>query len=259
MPLFSCVVPVKGARPYMDEAMESLRNQGMGEDLEVIVQDADVEPDKGQSDAFNKGFAKAKGEWLFWLNADDVLLPGTLKKVAALIRRKGAAVSWISGNVAYLNASGNVIRCAWDVGWKSSCRGLPVQVYGPSSFFRRELLTTCGGFDTSLHYTMDVDLWCRFRRAGYWHEKIPALFWGFRIHPESKTHEAQMGGWPKPIADEHKILDARYGFASIGLMRRWASLTRLLNGSYFKAWRLTRRLKGCMCKDLTEREVQTDI
>ena len=252
------MVPVKGARPYFEEALESLRAQGMGEDLEIIVQDADVEPDEGQSDAFNKGFARARGEWLFWLNADDVLLPGTLKKVAALIQRKGADVSWISGNVAYLDAAGKVIRCAWDVGWKSSCRGLPVQVYGPSSFFRRELLTGCGGFDTSLNYTMDVDLWCRFRRAGCWHEKIPALFWGFRIHPESKTHEAQTGGWPKPIADEHKVLDARYGFVETGWMRRWASLTRLLNGSYFKAWRLTHQLKGRAWRELDEMKGRSD-
>ena len=38
-PLFSCVTPVKGARPYFDEALRSLRNQGLGDDLEIIVQD----------------------------------------------------------------------------------------------------------------------------------------------------------------------------------------------------------------------------
>ena len=38
-PLFSCVVPVKGPRPYLDEALASLSAQGMGDDLEVIVQD----------------------------------------------------------------------------------------------------------------------------------------------------------------------------------------------------------------------------
>ena len=80
-PLFSCVIPVKGESPYFDEALESLQNQGLGDDLEVIVQDADVEADLGQSDAFNKGFKKARGEWLFWLNADDVLLPGALKSL----------------------------------------------------------------------------------------------------------------------------------------------------------------------------------
>lgn len=40
-PLFSCVIPVKGVRPYFDEAVESLMSQGMGDDLEIIVQDGD--------------------------------------------------------------------------------------------------------------------------------------------------------------------------------------------------------------------------
>ncbi len=39
-PLFSCVIPVKGERPYFDEALESLLLQGLGDDLEIIVQDA---------------------------------------------------------------------------------------------------------------------------------------------------------------------------------------------------------------------------
>ena len=40
-PLFSCVIPVKGPRPYFDEALDSLQNQGLGDDLEIIVQDGD--------------------------------------------------------------------------------------------------------------------------------------------------------------------------------------------------------------------------
>ena len=86
-PLFSCVVPVKGERPFFGEAIESLKAQGLCDELEIIIQDADIEPDAGQSDALNKGFAKANGEWLFWLNADDVLLPGALKKVLDRINR----------------------------------------------------------------------------------------------------------------------------------------------------------------------------
>jgi len=274
-PLFSCVVPVKGERPFFDEAIASLRAQGMGEDLEIIVQDADVEPDEGQSDAFNKGFAKASGEWLFWLNADDVLLPGALRKVKEVVsgRRtvvgdKGLASSpatghqpptadslvWIAGNVAYLDEAGKVIRCAWDRGAKYSYRQMAVQVYGPSSFFRRGLLEKIGPFDTSLNYTMDIDMWCRFRKAGYWYEKIPDLVWGFRVHDGSKTHEAQMGGWPKEIADEHKILDGRHSLRERHLDKRLAQISRLLNGSYRRSYVLCRKFRGCDWRELGGRE-----
>ena len=46
-PLFSCVIPVKGPRPFFDEALQSLYAQDMGDDLEIIIQDGDVESDKG--------------------------------------------------------------------------------------------------------------------------------------------------------------------------------------------------------------------
>ena len=63
-PFFSCVVAVKGPRPYLDAALASLAGQDFGDDLEVIVQDGDAEPDAGLSDAFNTGFAKVRGAWL---------------------------------------------------------------------------------------------------------------------------------------------------------------------------------------------------
>ena len=41
-PLFSCVVPVKGARPFFDEAIESLRGQGLGDELEIVIQELKI-------------------------------------------------------------------------------------------------------------------------------------------------------------------------------------------------------------------------
>ena len=113
-------MPVKGHRPFMDESLASLRAQGMGDDLEIIIQDGDVEADAGESDALNKGFAKAHGEWLFWLNADDVLLPGALKAVQERIAARKVRANWIAGNVCYLNAKGFVTRCTSEWGWKLS-------------------------------------------------------------------------------------------------------------------------------------------
>lgn len=242
-PLFSCVIPVKGARPYFAAALASLRAQGMGEDLEIIVQDADVEPDAGQSDALNRGFAKARGDWLFWLNADDLLLPGALRAVAETVRRR-PAVRWIAGNTAYLDPSGRVRWCVWDRGWRLSYWRLPVQVYGPGSFFRRDLLRAAGGFDTALDYAMDVDMWCRFRRLGVWYAKVPRLVWGFRLHAGSKTHAAQEGVWTPEVARETGTICRRYGLAGGRSARLVATLTRIANGSYLAALILTGWLKG---------------
>jgi len=264
-PLFSCVIPVKGDRPFFKDALASLEAQCMGEELEVIVQDGTTEytecteipeglnvqwfreRDVGQSDALNKGFAKAKGEWLFWLNADDVLLPGALMKVKQLLHSSTpplTTLNWIAGNVVYMDSAGCAKWCAWDRGWKLSYTGLPVQVYGPSSFFRRELFEKSGGFDVSLNYVMDVDLWCKFRKMGYWYKKIPDFVWGFRLHDGSKTSCAQEGRWTQEQSAEQEIVNERYGLSHVGLASKVAQFSRVVNGSYVRSWLETRKRNG---------------
>lgn len=249
-------MPVKGQRPYFDTAMKSLLDQGMGDDLEIIVQDGDVEPDKGQSDALNKGFAKAHGEWFFWLNADDVLLPGALKKVKTLIHSTTTtsvydSPNWIAGNMMYIDAGGKVIDCRWDLGWKCAFSGLPVQVYGPSSFFRRELLETCGGFDEALRVCMDTDMWTRFREHGYWFHRLPRYVWGFRRHAGSLTKSANRA--PEELsrqAAEAKSMHDRHGlrFSKFDFLR--ARAIRTLDGSYLKGAFDTLRYRGCDWREI---------
>lgn len=183
-PLFSCVIPVKGDRPFFGDAIDSLKAQGLGDNLEIIVQDADIEPDAGQSDALNKGFAKAKGKWLFWLNADDVLLPGALKKVLDRID----TVDWITGNQLLIDDAGKVLKCSVGNGWHDWLyRHAVPHVYGPSSFFRRELLERVGGLDVSLKFCMDWDLWIKFMKAGARFERIDEYLWAQRQWLGSKT------------------------------------------------------------------------
>ncbi len=235
-PLFSCVMPVKGPRPYMEEALASLSAQGLGDDLEVIVQDADVEPDTGQSDAFNKGFAKARGEWFFWLSADDVLLPGALEKVRELISSV-EHVEWITGNQLLIDESSKVLKCSVGNGWHDWLyRHAVPHVYGPSSFFRRELLERVGGFDASLHVCMDWDLWIRFMRAGARFRRIDGYLWAFRHWGGSKTkrpHDAEEGGrqWAEVVEMLRKN-DFSLTRGGMLLARLW----RFLNGNYMSEW-----------------------
>ena len=191
--MYSCVIPVIGARPYFKDAFASIEKQGV--DIEVIVQDGGAgsgaskefgveglrnvewfsEADCGQSDALNKGFAKAHGDWLFWLNADDVLLPGAIKKVSDFIANytklqtlnsKLPPLVWITGNQLLIDANNKVLKCSVGNGWHSwlYCNAVP-HVYGPSAFFRRELWEKRGGFDVGLKYAMDIDLWTRWAQA----------------------------------------------------------------------------------------------
>lgn len=235
-PLFSCVIPVKGERPYFDEALKSLQNQGLGDDLEIIVQDADVEADLGQSDALNKGFSKAKGEWLFWLNADDVLLPGALRKVRDFINRaKRDRVEWIAGNQLLINDHDKVLKCSVGNRWHDWLyRHSVPHVYGPSSFFRRELFDKVGGFDATLHFCMDWDLWIKFMKVGARFKRINDYLWAQRQWIGSKTQRKVVGAELEKHYKEINEMLARNCFSlnryGVWLMRVW----RLLNGNYLK-------------------------
>ena len=265
-PLFSCVIPVKGERPFFGEAIDSLKAQGMGEELEIIIQDGGVgsggveelgvvelqnvnwfrEPDAGQSDALNKGFAKARGEWLFWLNADDVLLPGALNKISQLLQSSTHNSSnypcWIAGDTVYLDEKGIVKDVRTDAKWRSWFgKKLSVWTGGPSAFFRRELWERCGGFAADLKYAMDIDLWTRWAKAGERFVGLGDYVWGFRMHDESKTGS---GRFAAEQAKELAAIDARYGVSTMGFWRMVTRVASFADGMLAKRRLDTRRLRG---------------
>ena len=241
-PLFSCVVPVKGPRPYFDTAMKSLLAQGIGDDLEIIVQDADVEPDQGQSDALNKGFSKAKGEWLFWLNADDVLLPGALNRTIRTIEQSNNSLEWIAGNTVYIDKGGKGLDARWNKRWHPFLyKHMPVWTGGPSAFFRKELFERVGGLDTSLKYVMDLDLWTRMARAGAKYEVVDFPVWGFRWYEGSLTAG---GEHDEEVAAESRSLCEKFEYGHQAFWRMMMRATQVLDGSWARRMILTRRHRG---------------
>ena len=234
IPFFSCVIPVKEPRPYFEGAAACLQNQGVDDALEIIVQDGDIEPDKGQSDALNKGFAKAKGEWLFWLNADDMLLPGALKRVFDRIN-KIDRIEWIAGNQLLIDDAGKVLRCSVGNGWHDWLyKNAVPHVYGPSAFFRRELFEKVGGLDTGLKYCMDWDLWIKFMKVGARFVRINDYLWAQRQWSGSKTQRPLTKDEWNEQQDEIRKMLAKNGLS----ITKWGALKmrvwRTLNGNYLQ-------------------------
>ena len=116
MPLLSIVIVNYNYGRYLKMALDSVLEQivpevelivvdgGSTDDsVEIIKKYADQiawwcsEPDRGQSDAFNKGFAKARGRYLTWLNADDILVSGAINAILRMLR-KYPDCEWFTGN-----------------------------------------------------------------------------------------------------------------------------------------------------------------
>lgn len=206
-PLLSIVIANYNYGRFLEEAIRSVIEQDGFDQCELIVVDGGStdnsvevikkyerkiawwvsEPDKGQSDAFNKGFAQAKGRFLTWLNADDVLLPRRIKKLRYAAERHPEC-EWFVGGCFWLDPQMRIINCG---------RGRPfseiryqegnVSVWGPSSFFTKRLLDVVNGVDVRFHYTMDMDLWLRFAcMANVRYVAFCDYAWGLRLHPDAK-------------------------------------------------------------------------
>jgi glycosyltransferase involved in cell wall biosynthesis len=182
---FSIVTPSLNAEATIAEALRSVREQGC-EQLEHVVVDGgstdgtmDVvraagahvrsisEPDRGLSDAMNKGIRMARNDVVGWLNADDVYLPGALERVADAFERYPHAV-WATGRCLIIDADGNEIRKgitrykdALLRRWSFPLFLTQNFVSSPATFVRREALVELGGFEERFRYSMDYDVWLK--------------------------------------------------------------------------------------------------
>lgn len=163
------------------------------------------EPDAGQSDAINKGFARTKGDVLGWVNADDVLTPGTLFAVARFMENHPEAVA-VYGGCMLIDESGREIRASavqpFDLWRLIHSRNFIEQ---SSCFFRRSAFEAVGGVDTGLKYVMDWDLWIKLSAVGEV-AYVPEIFSARRITASNKT---ESGGFER--FSEIRSMLGRYG------------------------------------------------
>ncbi len=116
------------------------------------------EPDRGISDAMNKGWRLASGEWVAHLHADDTYLPGALRAAAAAL---SPGLDVLCGTIVKAEDTGDVV-----------CPSAPgkleveMAIGHPATFVRRALFEQLGGFDADLKNAMDYDFFLRARLAG---------------------------------------------------------------------------------------------
>ncbi len=225
LPTISIVVPNYNGAATLGETLDSLKAQNYPK-LEVLVVDGGStdgsraiiesragelawwvsEKDRGQSHAINKGFERATGDVLGWLNSDDILLPGALAKVGAHYAAN-ARCDVLSGVTLVTKPGTGMPPNRWvpkPSHLKVACcrAALPQQ----STFFRRRVLARTPLIREDLHYTMDVELWCWMLAQGFIFELIGDELAEFRDHPVSKT---RTGG--QKILSELELIYTLYG------------------------------------------------
>jgi GT2 family glycosyltransferase len=185
---FSIVTPCLNGEATIAQALESVRAQGYPDVEHVVVDGGSTdrtmeivraggehvrsisEPDRGLSDAMNKGIAMARNDVVGWLNADDVYLPGTLQRVAQEFERRPDAL-WVTGRCLIIDEHGHEIRrrITRYKDWLLRRYSFPLFltqnfVSSPATFVRREALLETGGFEERFRYSMDYDVWLKLAR-----------------------------------------------------------------------------------------------
>ena len=144
------------------------------------------EPDKGYADALAKGFGRATGDMLCWINAGDLLLPGALDAARRALTDTDAEM--IFGDDLYLDEEGRVIF--FSRGYVKDLHS--AMLYGgwtplqDACFWRRDLYERVGGINPSLRYAADFDLFFRMALQGRC-QYVPLTFSGFRRHAGQKS------------------------------------------------------------------------
>jgi glycosyltransferase involved in cell wall biosynthesis len=205
-PRISIVTPSFNAARYLERTVSSVLDQQYP-NLDYILQDGgsadgtdaileryrprlshcSSEPDRGQSDALNRGFRHATGEILAYLNADDLLLPGSLHYVGAFFADH-PIVDVVYGHRVLVDEEdreiGRWVLPPHDNDVLSWADYVPQETL----FWRRRVWDAIGGrIDETLQFAMDWDLLVRLRDAGARFARLPRFLGAFRVHADQKT------------------------------------------------------------------------
>ncbi len=208
LPSLTIVTPCLNAGETLPLMLESVRSQRYDGEVQHLVIDGGStdgtleilksapgvefvsEPDRGLSDAVNKGIRRAGGEIVGWLNADDLYLPGALERAGRAFAEQPGAL-WATGECLIFDDEGHEIRR-----FVSAYKNFFLRHYSyslhlvqnfvccPSTFVRRSAFDRVGLLDERFAYSMDYDLWLRLGRLSP-PVVLDQTLAGFRMAPGS--------------------------------------------------------------------------
>ena len=216
-PLVSIITPSFNQAAFLEETIQSVLGQTYP-NLEYIIVDGGSrdgsqeiirkyherlawwvsEPDRGQTDALNKGFARARGEILAWLNSDDTYLPKAVEQAVTYLQAN-PLVGMVYGDAALIDEQGKVIGQfpARQTDYARLRRGF-VHIPQQAAFFRADLWRQVGPLDASFYFAMDYDLWVRLAKLAPLHYH-PQVWANFRLHSSGKSVAADDRCWPEML------------------------------------------------------------
>lgn len=245
-PLVSVITPSYNQAAFIGKTLHSVRDQRYSPvehlvldagstdgTLEILGQYAgtydlrwQVEPDRGMYDAVNKGLKLARGEIVTYLNTDDKYFPWTLATVVAAFRRHPEA-DFVYGDVVKIDDADGSRTLVFAPPFRAAFVQRLGSLFQPAVFWRRTAMERLDGFDDSLRFGGDLDLWNRAAQR-FRFEKVNEVLAVERLHPAAKTT-----AFAAEAGDEEARIRARYE----RLSSSGAALSRLAERARVWAWR----------------------
>lgn len=216
-PLVSIVTPSFNQERYIEATIQSVLSQDY-ERIEYLIVDGGStdgtveiikkfagrlawwvsEKDQGQTDAINKGFGRAGGQILAWLNSDDTYEPGAVSAAVKYLSDH-PDVGLVYGDCNFIDEDGRVIGkfSSAQTDYRLLRRGY-VHIPQQTMFFRADWWKQVGPLDPSFYFAMDYDLWTRLA-ARTELRYVPETWANFRLHTAGKTIAADDRCWPEMI------------------------------------------------------------
>jgi len=233
-PLVSIITPSFNQAQYLEETIQSVLSQDYA-NMEYLIADGGSrdgsleiiqryaggsrksdrltwwvsEPDRGQTDALNKGFAHAKGDILAWLNSDDTYQPNAISQAVDYLQ-SNPQVGMVYGDANLIDEAGKIIGKfpARQTDYRRLRQGY-VHIPQQASFFRARLWKQVGPLDPTFYFAMDYDLWVRLARISllsYYplsldqEQREHSQPWAnFRLHGAGKSVVADDRCWPEML------------------------------------------------------------
>lgn len=271
-PLVTIVTPSFNQGQFIRDTIESVLSQDYPA-IEYIVMDGGStddtvsilesygdrlrwvsEPDRGQAHAVNKGWRRANGEILAWINSDDIWLPGAVATAVDYLVAH-PEVGMVYGEADLVDQGGRVIRRYPTYPFEQHRPMERCGICQPTVFIRQGVVAPIGYLNEALHYCMDYEMWIRIARhssIGY----VPNCLAHSRWHDECKTIKHRMAAQRETM----EMVYTQYKFVPPGLLgfyarefvnstvnhsiplRRLVIILRMVPVALREFWRYNRRL-----------------
>lgn len=213
-PSISVITPNLNGSIYLEETIRSVLLQAYPR-LEYIIMDGEssdgsvdiikkYEPwltyweskkDSGQPNAINKGIQKATGDWIAYLNSDDLYLPFALFDIGRAINRYPSA-EWIAANTRVTDTDGNLFNTkkpdVKDLDRPEKWLTYELQVPQHSTFIHKSIPDLYSDFDEKFQYVFDLEYYMRLGCANLSPIHVDVDTAAFRIHDKSKSKMSRL-------------------------------------------------------------------